>query len=155
MKKLLALIFAGFVALLSTGAMAAGVVTDSIDTGAGSSLSVLTFNVTADAADGTVPAYTSANVVDGLVCRVIVDPDDTAVPTDNYDLTLKDKWGIDVMEGLLTDCDTTATVAVDYVPTVNSGAAVGCVLVRGPLTLGMSGNSVNSAKTVVRVLILR
>lgn len=130
-----------------------GVVT--VDDGANSGLRVITMVMTADASDGSYPATSTDAAIDGYLCRVIVDPDGTAVPTDNYDATLTDSYGIDVMEGTLANLDTTATVAVDFVPTVNAGASTGCVVVRGPLTLTLTGNSVNSAKTTVSLFVVR
>lgn len=152
MKKI---IFAVLAALLLPGiSYAAGTVAVT-NTNTSDSVYVLTFTATADASDGSYPVTTAAPVIDGLVCRVIVDPDDTATPTDNYDATITDQYGIDIMEGLLTNLDTTAVTAVDFVPTVNSGTGIGCVLVPGSLTLTLTGNSVNSAVTVVRVIYIR
>ena len=144
-----------FVVASAGTASAAGTITETVDDDAGNGLRVITLTATADASDASYPAVATLAQIDGALCRVVVDPSGTATPTDNYDATLTDKWGIDIMEGTLSNLDTTSTVAVDFVPTVNAGAATGCAVVRGPLTLTLTGNSENDAVTVFHLLVIR
>ena len=51
----------------------------------------------------------STNPVDGYLVLVVTDPDGTSVPTDNYDITLTDDEGVDVMGGALANRDTANT----------------------------------------------
>jgi hypothetical protein len=102
---------------------------------------------------GTVPAtstlgnWPSYNA--GCISKVNTNPGSTA-PTDNYDITLTDSDGIDLMGGELANRDTAnSEVAVPKVDTV-----FGCVVVTEAFTLNISGNSVDSATGTVTVYII-
>lgn len=59
------------------------------------------------AADGTASG-TTASKFNGLVYECVTDPSATA-PTDNYDITITDDDGIDVLHGLGANRDTATT----------------------------------------------
>lgn len=44
--------------------------------------------------------------IDGAIVRVVTNPDGTAAPTDNYDVTLIDPDGVDLLAGEGADRDT-------------------------------------------------
>lgn len=90
--------------------------------------------------DGTYTNYTTLWNVDGYVFMVVTDPGATA-PTANYDITLLDSDGVDVMGGELANRHTTSTEQA--VPKID--AVYGTRFVKGPLTLTISNNSVNTA----------
>jgi hypothetical protein len=100
---------------------------------------------TADSADGSYPTKSldvnGANPVKGYhLFMVVTDPGATA-PTDNYDITVVDEFGVDVMGGELTNRDTANTEQA--VPLV--GGAYGSRFVENDLTVTPTGNSENSA----------
>ena len=90
--------------------------------------------------DGSYTNYTTLWNVDGYIFMVVTDPGATA-PTDNYDITLLDSDGVDVMGGELANRDTANTEQA--VPKI--GNAYGTRFVRGPVTLTISNNSQNAA----------
>lgn len=103
----------------------------------------LTLSWTADASAATVPAYTTKDFL-GFVTMVTTNPGATA-PTDNYDITITDSDGVDIMGGELANRDTTNTEQAT--PLV--GATYRDRHVIGKLTLNISGNAVNSATGTV------
>ncbi len=115
-----------------------------------SNTSLLTFTWTS-AANGSLTATASARSIDGWVILVVTNPGATA-PTDDYDITLTDADGVDVMGGQLADRD--QTNSEHAVPQLQSGV-FGERYVSGTLTLNLSNNSVNSATGVVKVYIRR
>ena len=76
---------------------AAGTVTQTWAT-VSSNTYLLTFTCTADVSAKTYPATDSKHAIDGYVFLVITDPGTTS-PTDDYDITLNDDNGIDIMGG--------------------------------------------------------
>lgn len=143
----------GFVILLTllfaSVVFAAGTVTESgpakIKSKGGANQYVLTLTCTADASDGSYPA-TATRDINGFVYLVETDPGATA-PTDNYDITLTNEAGIDIMNGELVDRDTANSESA--VPEVDS---LPCsYFVDGTLTLTITNNSVNSATVVVKI----
>lgn len=90
--------------------------------------------------DGSFTNATTRWAVDGYVFMVIVNPGATA-PTGSYDVTLLDSDGMDIMGGELANLS--ATVTAQFVPKIDS--VYGTRFVRGPLTMTLSGNSVNGA----------
>jgi hypothetical protein len=90
--------------------------------------------------DGSYTDYTTAENMDGYVFMVVTNPGATA-PTDNYDITLADSDGCDVSGGELANRDTANTEQI--IPKI--GNTYGGRFVAGPLTLGISNNSINSA----------
>jgi len=108
---------------------------------------------TSDAAAGTVTATTKR--ISGTLLYVVTDPG-TAAPTDNYDITIKDEFAIDVLADLggtngtaptLANRDTTNTEKVRLVAednTVNTIQIPGSrPIVNSPLTVAVAaaGNS--------------
>jgi hypothetical protein len=106
----------------------------------------ITVSFTADAADGSVPDTTLANL-NGYVMKIVTNPGSTA-PTDNWDFVLNDADGVDALGGAGANRDTTTSEQV--YPTV-SGAAIPIWLPNGSYTLAISGNSVNSATGTVTI----
>ena len=145
MKKLLAVLV--FLALIPAHAFAAGSITY-VYTPVNSWLSSLTFTWTA-ATGGAVTAK-AGPAIDGMVILVETNPGSTA-PTDNYDLTLTDSGGADVMGGSLANRDSTTT---ERAMPLQNGNYTG-VPVHGPLTLNISGNSVSAATGTVTVYFAR
>lgn len=114
---------------------------------------VVTFEWTSD---GTEAADATAYFPYGVyIAKVVTNPDDSAAPTDDYDITLTDVDGYDVMGGTLADRDETNSESV--VPRVlNDGTneIFGGALVIGSLTLNVS-NAGASKEGVVRVYVVR
>jgi hypothetical protein len=124
--------------------MGAGTVTQTWDS------PVLTFSWTADVSGGSVPATASELSFEAFVCLVVTDPGTTA-PTDNYDITITDADGVDIMGGQLLNRDTANSEHA--VPKI--GSAYGCRPFQGTMTVNIINNSVNSATGEVKVWILR
>lgn len=128
-------------------ALALGTVTVTGPTKLESQVYTVTYTWTADAANGSVPA-TAGPSVEGLVVMAVTDPGSTA-PTDNYDITFTNPDGADVFGGELVDRDTSNTEQA--APLV--GNSYGQRYVKGPLTLNITNNSVNSATGTVKVYV--
>ena len=127
-------------------ALAASSATTTI-TGTPSGLNIMKIACTAHT-DGSFTDYTTTEPVNGFIVAVITDPGSTA-PTDNYDIDLDDKYGVDVMGSELDNRDTANTEQA--VPLV--GSAYSRRYVQGPLTVQVSNNSVNGATWDIYVLI--
>lgn len=100
---------------------------------------------TGDSNNGSVPdtAFSASNTVEiiGRDCSLAVtDPGSTA-PTDNYDITIEDEYGVDIMGGSLLNRNTANSEQA--IPQVGSGLA--SRLCAGTWSFKLSGNSVNSA----------
>lgn len=110
----------------------------------GAKLKTVTCAITGDAADGSVPNTTLSNLK-GYLVKVITNPGSTA-PTDNYDIKLLDAEDAtaDALDGLLADRDTANTEV--ELPAARPVLA-------GDYTLNVTGNSVNSATTVLILVI--
>jgi len=100
-------------------------------------------------ANTTGTVQTTYNV-NGLVYMVETDPGSPA-PTDNYDLTLTNENGIDIMGGALANRDTSNTERA--FPLVGTSDAV--VPNKGKLTLGVTGNEVANATFKVRIFYMK
>lgn len=100
----------------------------------------VTIDWVADAADGSVPALSIP--LSGFVMKVVTNPGSTA-PTANYDIALgdPDDSSLDALATLLKDRHTSTT---EQVYPVITGAAVP-IFLAGTYSLGVTGNSVNSA----------
>ena len=109
----------------------------------------ITFTCVADAADGSFPATQTDFAINGYITKVKTIPGATQ-PTDNWDATLKDEDGIDVMGGQLADRDTAN--AEEKIPLIG-GDVYGENFVDQKLTLAITGNSVNSANIEVEVFV--
>ena len=118
---------------------------------------------TADATDGSVPdteiiaamksamvTYGHPEAVSGWVERVVTSPG-TPAPTDDYDITLEDPEGVDVLGGAGSNRDTATSEQV--LPLVDGVPAPAYLASPSSLTLKLSGNSVASAqgKVVIHV----
>ena len=133
---------------MPSGAWAAGTVAwgDPVATGSGEL--EYTVTCTADASAATFPATASTNPIAGYVYMVTTNPGSPA-PKDDYDITLTDSAGVDVMGGELIDRDT----ADSEQATPKIGNAYGSRRVNSTLTLNISGNDVNSAVTVLKIYV--
>jgi hypothetical protein len=110
----------------------------------------IVFEWTADDADGSVDSKATDGSVHGFITRVVTDPGSTA-PTDDYDITLSDSDGADVLGGEGADRDTANSEQI--IPKL--GNAYGPCRVDSVLTLAVSNNSVNSATGKVIVYLDR
>lgn len=109
---------------------------------------VITLTITADAADGSVPDTPLTTKISGRLLALETNPGATA-PTANYDLTLVDDDGHDVLEGVGANRHTSTTEKVSI---VYSGTAVHPPVAKSDtLTLNVDGNSVNSAGIVAKL----
>ena len=139
-------------------AEAAGTVTQSLEVLPniwGPKAYVLTLSWTADAAAATVPDTSTTdditNQIKGLFLYMVVTNPGAVAPTDNYDITIEDTDGIDIMGGALQNRDQTNTEqAMPFV-----GASYAPRPIGGTLTLKISGNSVNSATGTVKLYLIR
>jgi len=76
------------------------------------------------AADGSCNVALDKKL-NGFIRRVLANPAGGAdAPTDNYDITLEDQEGFDVLGGLLANRDTATTELVDVAATFAGGIAV-------------------------------
>ena len=157
MKKLILII--AIVLLLAGGqggiAAAEGTVVVTSELAPGGLTKVI-FSFVANAASAaTIPAASSStkwprsgsNV--GCITFVETNPGSPA-PTDDYDITLVDQYGLDVMGGELADRDTADTEQA--APKVDGTFM--CRTLAAAFTLNVTGNSVNSAVGTVIVYIL-
>lgn len=111
-------------------------------------LEAITVAWTADASDGSVPDTVIHNVR-GTLERLVTQPGSTA-PTDNYDVTLTDADGFDVLGGAGADRDTANTE--------EAAIALGTYFQRtvaGDLTFSLANNSVNSATGTATLYVKR
>jgi len=144
MKKLL-IMFLAFMLILCAGpAFAAGSCTQKIESMG--SLKCLSLSWTSSSV-GAFTDYTTKKI-DGLVIMVLTDPDGTAKPTDNYDITLKNANGYDIMGGVLGNRNQTSTEVRR--PYNTEEAAYMSVPVDGSLALAIS-NMGNSKQGVVKI----
>lgn len=112
----------------------------------------LSFLCTADAADATFPDTVVTTPVEGRLLKLVTNPG-AVQPTDNYDVTLEDQHGHDVLEGVGANRDTLNT---EEVPIVYSGTGTHpCVDDSDTLTLKIAGNAVNSAVVAIDVYFAR
>lgn len=108
----------------------------------------LQLTCTADAADGSFPTLDLASYgVWGTLLAIQTNPGATA-PTDNYDITLVDADGIDRLNGVGLNRDTTSSerAIITGAPWVAQGET---------LTLTLANNAVNSAIVVVTLYFTR
>lgn len=93
---------------------------------------------TSDDSNGTVTG-TSVFEVNGLVYGLTTNPGATA-PTDNYDITITDEDGVDLLGGAAADRDTSNS---EYVAAKDGGGNVVPIPCGGPITFNGSnmGNS--------------
>ena len=137
--------------LFAVPAFAAGTITGAIErietTQGRPRLVILTLTCLADSVNGSFPA--AINISDmtalaaydlrGLKLYSVATIPGAVGPTDNSDMTLLDRYGIDILAG--TGSNIIDNTALNRV--VIGGASA--VLVTGDLTITITGNSVNSA----------
>lgn len=108
---------------------------------------VVVIDWTADASDGSVPATALDSATMIFIQGYHLDAGETdpgaTAPTDNYDITVTDEWGLDLFGGALLNRDTSATEIKR--PVVDSVPLYGSAPIPGQLTVTISGNSVNAA----------
>ena len=99
----------------------------------------------ADAADASIPD-TVLPRIEGRLIAIETNPGATA-PTDNYDVSVTDAEGHDVLEGVGANRDTATT---EKAPIVYTGTALHPVVsLDDVLTLKVANNLVNSAQVVI------
>jgi hypothetical protein len=109
---------------------------------------VITFTCTADSSDGSYPATTvSAADVKGSLLQIVTDPDGTTAPQDNYDITLTESGGADMLLGVGANRDTANT----EIAIIESNGARSVVAETDTLTLTITNNNVNSAVIVIKL----
>jgi hypothetical protein len=118
-------------------------------------IQLLTFTCTADSADGSFPStVTSLNYTDRLkgwyLYKVITNPGTTA-PTDNWDFTITDGDGIDVLGGAGANRHTTTSQSIIPLLTSNNYAQP----FLDTWTLAITGNSNNSANIVIKAVFVK
>lgn len=154
MRKLI--IALAMVLLLVTMAMAADSVVTIETSSVNDGMEVVVFTWLANTTTGTVPATSTGTTWPdermqkaGCIAKVNTNPGSTA-PTDDYDITLTDADGVDLMGGELGDRDTAdSEVAVPKIDTT-----FGCVVVTGPFTMNISNQSVSAATGTVTIYII-
>ena len=103
--------------------------------------------LTANSSTGAFTDATNAITgIGGLLLGVQTVPGATA-PTDDYDITITNAQGLDVMGGALANRDAVSTEF--SLPAVNG--TYGYVPITGPLSINISGNSAGSAFVTLRI----
>lgn len=89
-------------------------------------------------------AFDSTDLIDilGRYCVLGVTDPGTPSPTDNYDITIEDEYGVDIFGGKLTNRHT--TTAQQETPLI--GGDYGGRLCAGGLTFKLANNAVSLAK---------
>jgi hypothetical protein len=140
------LVSAAFLLALAVQAEAAGTCTQA-HSGVGN-IRKVTITCTGDAADGSFPATALVTKIEGRLLALVTNPGTTA-PTDNYDITLVNQHGADVLQGVGVDRDTLNT---EQARIVYSGSAVHpAVDETDTLTLTIANSIVNSAAIVIEL----
>ena len=109
-------------------------------------VNVVTFTCTADSSDGSYPATTISTNIKGRLLQIVTDPQSTA-PQDNYDITVTDSVGADLLLGVGANRDTSNT----EIAIVESNGAHSVVAETDTLTLTITNNNVNSAGIVIKL----
>jgi len=160
MKKLFVLIGLFIICNIPASALAAGTVSQAVSwvcrSNSTECVQVLTFTATADSADGSYPSTdmsaTTLNKLKGwYLYKIITNPGSTA-PTDNWDFTLSDSDGIDVLGGNGANRHTTTSQMI--APLLTTGVYF-AQPVLDTWTLAITGNSVNSAGIVIKAIFVR
>jgi hypothetical protein len=147
MRMRLSLLVVSALWMLTTPLGAAGTITQTHYTIG--NIRKVVFTCTADAANGSYPATAISAPIEGRLIQLITDPGSTA-PTDNYDITLVDANGLDVLQGVGANRDTANTEAAAVVFTSTSVNPV--VDESDTLTLTIANNSVNSATITITLV---
>ena len=143
-KLLLGILISLFMVTASWGA-------ESVDQSlqVGGEIQVLVMEWTTDSS-GDLTATDTGYAIEGFLMLVETDPSGTAAPTADYDITLKDANGLDVMGGALSDRSATATEAT--MPLLNGNYTMLPI----PSTLSMDVTSAGNSKSgVIRIYFVR
>lgn len=108
----------------------------------------LVITCTGDAADGSFPD-TVLPPIDGKLLHIETNPGATS-PTANYDITIVDQNGIDVLQGVGANRHTTSSERANIV--YSGGLDHPYVTIDDVLTLNIDNNSVNSAGIVIELV---
>ena len=109
---------------------------------------IVTLAITADASDGSVPDTDLATKISGKLLFLETNPGGTA-PTSNYDITVEDADGHDVLEGVGANRHTSNTEKVSI---VMSGTEIHpAVGINDTLAFKLANNSENSATVSAKV----
>ena len=154
--KNLKVLLAAIILLLITPSLlfAAGTITGTIErinTSKSKPLVIITLTCTADASAHTYPATVintlsgiSAYDLRGLKLYSIVTVPGTTGPTDNSDLTITDRYGIDTLAGAGANIIDNATSN-----RVVANPDTAAVIITGDLTVNITSNIVDSAVTTI------
>ena len=154
--KNLKVLLAAIILLLVTPSLlfAAGTITGTIErinTSKSKPLVIITLTCTADASAHTYPATVintssgiSAYDLRGLKLYSIVTVPGTTGPTDNSDLTITDRYGIDTLAGAGANIIDNATSN-----RVVANPDTAAVIITGDLTVNITSNIVDSAVTTI------
>lgn len=151
MSKRLSILLSIFIVLAiawASIAWGAGTVVVGIPTKAGTHVYTQNLSWTADASGNVTSSNIASCNVNGHVLFVVTKPGSTA-PTDNYDLTIVDADGVDIMGGELANRDTVNSEQA--MPKM--GSSYGKRFVKGGLILTVSNNAVASASGDVKLYI--
>jgi hypothetical protein len=120
------------------------------------SIRTIIFTCTGDSSNGTFPAeeFTSSslNFIKGFYLYKVITNPGSAAPTDNWDFTITDSDGVDLMGGNGANRHTTTSQSV--YPLIGSQPFAQPYL-GDTLTLNLSGNSVVSATLVLKAIFVR
>ena len=112
----------------------------------------LVYTCTADSGDGSYPA-TALPKIEGRLLALVTNPA-APLPTDDYDVTIVDQHGHDVVEGVGVDRDGAAPGAgtTEKELIVYSGTGTHPIVDEADtLTLTIANNAINSAIVVVQL----
>ena len=150
MKKVLGIMLIGLFLMCGNAFGAEGTVTDNAANGVWPSQNNgKNFQVIMSWTDGdlSLPATATTMPINAYVTRVETNPG--TAPTDNYDITLTNANGVDVMGGTLANRDSSTSEAAR--PYDSASGTYGDVYVAGTLTLYLSGNSEVGATGTVTI----
>lgn len=122
----------------------------------GSAFKTWSITFTASADNATIPNYTTTATDQAFMkgywlFYVETDPG-SAAPTDDYDITITNAAGRDIMGGALSDRGN-ATTEVAFA--IDAGLTKHSPPIDGALTIAVSNNSVNSAKSTIKFFLFR
>ena len=135
MKKITLVVVMFLLAAIAGIALAVGTVSTT-KAKHGDKVVTYTMSWVGDASTGLVPE-TASPVFNGWIFMVVTNPG--SAPTDNYDVTLTDAAGVDIMGGALANRDTANTEQV--VPTIGGDRR----FVQGGVTLLVTGTTAAGA----------
>ena len=109
----------------------------------------VTLDVTFATGGGVFISKALSHRMDGYLLRLVTNPSAVTAPQDDYDITLTDADGKDVLQSVGLNRDTANT---EDVPIVFSGTTSHPVVsLADELTLAISGNNVPNAKTQIQI----